>query len=221
VRSVRPAPAAAAAGDPLPRTRARLLAAAAVLYARAGARGATTRRLAEEAGVDEAVIFRQFGSKQALLAEAVAGALVGLVAPLPAAPADPPRELAAWCAAQTAALRRVRGVLRRCALDGDAADPALAAVLPRAFAAVAAELRRYAGRLRDAGHPGARGDLWTRTALVTAVLFTDALWDADGCRLAWPPEPDPPARLAAALLDPCAPPAGAAPAGAGGAGRAA
>ncbi len=184
------------------RARARLVAAAAVVYARSGARGTTARRVAEAAGVDEGAVARHFGSKQALLGAAVEAALAGLVVPLPAAPADPAGELAGWCAAQTAALRRVRGVLRRCTLDAGEGDPALAAVAARAFAAVAAELRAYARRLRDAGHPGARGDLWTRTALLTASLFTDALWRAEGFGCGAAPESYAPARLAAAFLDP-------------------
>jgi AcrR family transcriptional regulator len=51
--------------------RHRILAAAARIYATAGFRGATTRRIAEEAGVNEVTLFRLFGSKAALLAEAM------------------------------------------------------------------------------------------------------------------------------------------------------
>ncbi len=204
MRPVRHPPGAAGAADPAgaSRARARLVAAAAVVYARSRARGTTARREPEAAGVDEGAVARHFGSKQALLGAAVEAALAGLVVPLPAAPADPGGELSGWCAAQTAALRRVRGVLRRSTLDAGEGDPALAAVAARAFAAVAAELRAYARRLRDAGHPGARGDLWTRTALLTASLFTDALWHAEGFGCGAAPESYAPARLAGAFLDP-------------------
>jgi AcrR family transcriptional regulator len=51
--------------------RQRILDAAARIYASAGFRGATTRRIAEEAGVNEVTLFRLFGSKAALLAEAM------------------------------------------------------------------------------------------------------------------------------------------------------
>src|SRR6185437_17057975 len=44
--------------------RERLLGAAAQVYAEAGYRGATTRRIAHEAGVSEITLFRQFGSKE-------------------------------------------------------------------------------------------------------------------------------------------------------------
>src|ERR1051326_2984409 len=50
--------------------REELLRAAARVYARHGYRGSTTRRIADEAGVNEVTIFRQFGSKDALIHEA-------------------------------------------------------------------------------------------------------------------------------------------------------
>jgi len=49
-------------------TRARILAATRELYANKGSRGTTTREVAERAGVNEATLFRHFGTKQQLLA---------------------------------------------------------------------------------------------------------------------------------------------------------
>ena len=48
-------------------TRSRILAAARELFERNGTRGTTTREVAERAGVNEATLFRHFGSKRALL----------------------------------------------------------------------------------------------------------------------------------------------------------
>ncbi|MET9350381.1 TetR/AcrR family transcriptional regulator [Streptomyces termitum] len=53
-------------------TRRRLLDAARDLFAERGYEGATVRGIAERAGVNQALLFRYFGSKQGLLAEAVA-----------------------------------------------------------------------------------------------------------------------------------------------------
>ncbi|HMD02881.1 MAG TPA: helix-turn-helix domain-containing protein, partial [Candidatus Baltobacteraceae bacterium] len=44
-------------------TRLRILAATRDLYARNGSRGTTTREVAERAGVNEATLFRHFGTK--------------------------------------------------------------------------------------------------------------------------------------------------------------
>jgi TetR/AcrR family transcriptional repressor of mexJK operon len=48
-------------------TRARILAATRQIFERNGTRGTTTREVAERAGVNEATLFRHFGSKAALL----------------------------------------------------------------------------------------------------------------------------------------------------------
>jgi AcrR family transcriptional regulator len=48
-------------------TRLRILAAARKLYAEKGSRGTTTREVADLAGVNEATLFRHFGTKQQLL----------------------------------------------------------------------------------------------------------------------------------------------------------
>lgn len=59
-------------------TRERILSAAREVIARKGKRGATTREIAEVAGVNEATLFRHFGSKSALLI-AVAQRFCGVV----------------------------------------------------------------------------------------------------------------------------------------------
>jgi AcrR family transcriptional regulator len=61
----------AAPAAPTTDTRHRLLAAASRVYARDGLTGATTRAIAEEAGVNEVTLFRHFKSKDRLLAAVV------------------------------------------------------------------------------------------------------------------------------------------------------
>ncbi|MEO5797923.1 MAG: helix-turn-helix domain-containing protein, partial [Gemmatimonadales bacterium] len=55
-------------------TRTSLLDVTARIYSEFGWRGTTTRRIAEAAGVNEVTIFRQFGSKEALLLESIQSA---------------------------------------------------------------------------------------------------------------------------------------------------
>jgi AcrR family transcriptional regulator len=77
--------------------RDRLLDAAARVYAETGYRGATTRRIAHEAGVNEITLFRHFGSKTTLILEAVRLALLRSACPaVPETPGMPAAELRNW-----------------------------------------------------------------------------------------------------------------------------
>src|ERR1044071_8391805 len=96
--------------------RARILDAAARVYAEFGYRGATTRRIAVAAGVNEVTLFRTFGSKAALIDEAVRSHAASVATPqamLPGDPIDPERELTAWAAALLHHLRETRSLLRK------------------------------------------------------------------------------------------------------------
>ena len=80
-------------------SRERILEAAARVYAKHGFRGATTRLIAAEAGVNEVTLFRTFGSKGALLEAVLEENDTGdEVSPLPDPPIDPERELTEWVA---------------------------------------------------------------------------------------------------------------------------
>src|SRR5688572_26924032 len=86
--------------------RNKILDAALRVFAETGYRGATTRRIAQEADVNEVTLFRQFGSKDELIREAVKyAALEEDACRLPEVPADPYRELTDWAREH---LRRLR-----------------------------------------------------------------------------------------------------------------
>jgi AcrR family transcriptional regulator len=93
--------------------RERILEAAARVYAKHGFRGATTRLIALEAGVNEVTLFRTFGSKGALLQAVLtqqdsdcSGAPL-----LPEQPVDPVAELTAFTEANLQKLREIRPLL--------------------------------------------------------------------------------------------------------------
>jgi AcrR family transcriptional regulator len=76
----------------------RLLSAASAVFAEEGFRGATTRKIAARAGVNEVTLFRHFASKEELLGAAVdrqVAASIGMLdrSPLPADPHDIAGEL--------------------------------------------------------------------------------------------------------------------------------
>jgi AcrR family transcriptional regulator len=95
--------------------RDKILEAAVAAYSEFGF-GATTRRVADLAGVNEVTLFRHFGSKSALMDEALTWYLTRLSradAPLPEVPVDPPAELYRWGRAFHARLFEARHFLRR------------------------------------------------------------------------------------------------------------
>jgi len=94
--------------------RDEILTAAAGVFAQHGFRGSTTRRIADAAGVNEITIFRQFGSKEALIREAMQHITqsAGLEA-LPDIPADPERELTQWSDSFMQHLRLRNSIIRK------------------------------------------------------------------------------------------------------------
>ena len=94
--------------------RDRILDAAKRVYAKHGFRGATTRLIAIEAGVNEVTLFRTFGSKAALFQELMRDlASTNEVVALPQDPKDPERELTECCAATLTQMREARSFIRK------------------------------------------------------------------------------------------------------------
>lgn len=164
-----------ASGSPQSDTRETILAAALEAYSKYGFRGATTRRIAEAAGVNEVTIFRHFGSKETLLGEALRTLPTGeLPFRLPEEPSDPATELAAWSEDQLAHLRDKRSMIRTCMgeIEERPEMTECAATAPRgAFT----ELCRYLVRVREAGM--AFNDFDERVTAITLMgaLFSDAM----------------------------------------------
>ena len=132
--------------------RCRILDAAARVYALLGFRGATTRRIAEAAGVNEVTLFRTFGSKEALLAEALrrrASAPAEALA-LPADPGDPERELTVWSTAHLGELRASRAFIRQAMSDAEE-RPEVAPCVSSGWCAADGALRQYLVRLVELG----------------------------------------------------------------------
>ena len=160
--------------------RHRILHAAARVYAQHGWRGATTRRIAEEAGVNEVTIFRQFGSKDALLDTAMREcARLEHEATLPQEPVHPERELFQWVHAHHSAMSAMRDIIRQ--MMSDATErPETAHCAAEGPSGAFAQLRQYAVQLRRRGWIQDRdatkpGDVRGAVTMLMGALFADAM----------------------------------------------
>jgi AcrR family transcriptional regulator len=180
--------------------RDRLLHAALRVFEEAGSRGATTRRIAAEAGVNEITLFRHFGSKSVLLSEALAAANRQPVETgLPADPRDPEAELLEWSRAGYAHLRRHAAMIRT-TLGELAESPDAARCVADNPMRVHSELLAYLHRLRERGMAATDWDPDAAANLLMGSLFADAV-ARDAVPEKYPyPEAEAPARYVKMFL---------------------
>jgi AcrR family transcriptional regulator len=183
-------------------SRERILEAAARVYAQYGFRGATTRLIAQEAGVNEVTLFRLFGSKAQLFDELLNKQLHASTVPLlPAEPGDDPEsELTEWCAVLLSQMRASRSFLRK--MLGETEERPEAARSACVGPHCAAEsLERYVTRLRALGLADTDADCRTAISMFMSALFGDVMVrDAMTEHFFPEPEEDAPARYVATFL---------------------
>ena len=155
--------------------REALLRAAIKVFAETGTRGATTRRIAQEADVNEVTLFRHFKSKDDLLRAAVQlFASQATRHTLPDHPQDPRAELVLWCRAHHRELYKVRALIRRSMGEFDE-HPDNCAQCMQASVRIAEELVSYLGRLRSLGLTSGDWDARAAAAMLMGAIFSDAL----------------------------------------------
>ncbi|HEY7232717.1 MAG TPA: helix-turn-helix domain-containing protein [Gemmatimonadaceae bacterium] len=181
-------------------TRERILQAAARVYAQHGFRGATTRLIAIEAGVNEVSLFRTFGSKAALFEAMMQSHAASLPLPtLPDVPGDAQLELTDWCAALLAHMRQWRSIIRKS--FGELEErPEAATVMCEGPSCAATALAAYATRLQTVGLADETADVPTAVSMFISSMFGDAI-SRDVLPHAFPqPEEDAPARYVSVFL---------------------
>ncbi len=155
--------------------RQALLRAAVKVFAETGTRGATTRRIALEAGVNEVTLFRHFRSKDDLMAAALeAFASQAVQRALPDPPVDPERELGDWCRAHHRELHKVRALIRK-SMGEFEQYPANCTHGLRASVRIADELTDYLERLKRAKLATGDWDARAAAAMLMGAIFTDAI----------------------------------------------
>lgn len=155
--------------------REALLRATIKIFAETGTRGATTRRIALEAGVNEVTLFRHFRSKDDLLRAAArffAGQATTL--PLPDEPRDPRAELIQWCRVHHRELHKVRALIRR-SMGEFEEYPENCSQCMQASVRIADQLVTYLGRLKARGLASGSWDARAAAAMLMGAVFTDAL----------------------------------------------
>lgn len=159
--------------------RQRILHAAARVYAQHGWRGATTRRIAEEAGVNEVTLFRQFGSKDALLDLMMHEcSRIEQDATFPQEPVDPEQEILAWVTVHHSGLVGMRSIVRQMMSDAEE-RPDAANCASQGPSAAMAQLREYVVKLRRHGWITESGDVSPIDVRAAVTMLMGAVF-ADG-----------------------------------------
>ncbi|MBC8088705.1 MAG: TetR/AcrR family transcriptional regulator [Phycisphaerae bacterium] len=161
--------------------RVRILEAARRVYSTFGWRGATTRRIAEAAGVNEVTIFRQFGNKEALLGAVMSDfAAHYALPPFPAVPLNPEQELTLWAVAHHERLCAMREMIRQ--MMGQVGErPEVGSCAANGPQSAAALLREYVvclgrnGWLDVGTERTPAADAHAGVAMLMGALFADAM----------------------------------------------
>lgn len=156
--------------------RAQLLDAAVNVFADAGFRGATTRRIAQTAGVNEVTLFRHFGSKEGLIMEAIYRSLEALHTEvvLPEVPVDPYAELLDWTRKHYQFILQHQRLIKAAMAEAQS-RPDMSCVGRRVSENVDLPLQAYLERLQARGMCDGAVDPGTAASVLSGVIFADAL----------------------------------------------
>jgi outer membrane protein TolC len=155
--------------------RESLLKAAVKVFAEAGSRGATTRRIAQEAGVNEVTLFRHFPSKDDLFRDALQWfAEQSRMKTLPAEPVDPETELTEWSRDHHKQLYKIRSLIRKSMGEYEEFPDRCASAM-QVSVRISDELTDYLASLQDKGLASRGWDPRAAAAMLMGTIFSDAL----------------------------------------------
>ena len=159
-----------------PEIKNRILSAAARVYSQHGFRGATTRLIATEAGVNEVTLFRTFGSKAELLQAMLQSQVTAHAAPILSDDiSDPQATLSEWCASLIEYVREHAHMIRKTIAEAEERpDAACAACEGPSTAGVSLTL--YVERLLESGAAEQDVDVHTAVSMFMSAIFGDALY---------------------------------------------
>lgn len=156
-------------------SRERILEAAGRVYAKHGFRGATTRLIANEAGVNEVTLFRTFGSKSALLEAVLMQQKVSQPeCVLPSEPVDPQREIGDWVQSNIERVRAIRPLLIHSMGEIDE-RPEAAEFACRGRRMVHDSVTGYVRALQACGMADADADIDAAAVMLVGTIMSDAI----------------------------------------------
>lgn len=155
-------------------TDERILVAALRVFMEEGLRGATTRRIAQEAGVNEVTLFRRFGTKESLLIAAMKRDALVSAPQLPDPSADPERDLMAWMEATARRLIRFRGLIRA-TMEQFEGNPELCQRTQEGPARIREHLTGWFAGLRDQGKAHGTWDPESVARLLMGGIFGEIM----------------------------------------------
>lgn len=155
--------------------REALLKATLKLFAEMGSRGATTRRIAQEAGVNEVTLFRHFPTKEALIHAALHTFVEQTkYMRLPAVPVDPAAELTEWARDHHKHLYKLRSLIRT-SMGEFEEHPEQCKQAMCVSVDIANELTAYLADARSRSLLTADFDPRAAAAMLMGTLFSDAM----------------------------------------------
>jgi len=156
-------------------TRDHLLDAAAKVFAEHGFRGATTRLIAAAAAVNEVTLFRLFGSKDALLGEAIRTRVYEReVVQLPDTPGDARAELTNWASAEYEHLLTHRSSIRQ-GMSELVERPELCRCMAQGPRGGYTRLQKYITALVRDARCATDANAVNAAAMLLGALFADAM----------------------------------------------
>jgi len=155
--------------------REALLKATIKLFGEVGSRGATTRRIAQEAGVNEVTLFRHFASKEILLSEALRWfAEQVTIKQLPDRPTNPAAELTEWARDHHRHLYKIRALIRT-SMGEYEEHPEQCAHAMKGAVVIANQLTDYLTQLKTLGLASGDWDAHAASAMLMGTIFGDAM----------------------------------------------
>lgn len=155
--------------------REALLKATLKLFAELGSRGATTRLIAQEAGVNEVTLFRHFPSKEVLIHAALRTFVEQTqYLRLPETPGDPAAELTAWARDHHKHLHKLRSLIRT-SMGEFEEHPEQCKQAMCVSIKIHNELTDYLTEARKRGVITADFDPRAAAAMLMGTLFSDAM----------------------------------------------